>query len=174
MDANARRYDGAPDVQKWTRPVRERERTLPQGMLTLLSHREINHIDMLHEVTQEQMADLMDRYVGRDWEQRYDALAAERDRQQQVVYDEDAHGLWSNESAWAGVRRTDDDTSAAGVYGFFEDREGKRRLQFRPIMADLDHEEAEIVAEYIRERLKAEAREIERNGDPAPTLDINF
>ena len=137
-------------------------------------NREVNHIDMLHEVTQEQMVHLMDRYAGRDWEQRYDALAAERDRQQQVVYDQDAHGLWSNESAWAGVRRTDDDTSAAGVYGFFEDREGERRLQFRPIMADLDHEEAEIVAEYIRERLKAEAQEIERDGDPAPTLDINF
>ena len=55
-------------------------------------NREVNHIDMIHEVTQEQMADLMDRFAGRDWEQRYDTMAAERERQQQVVYDEQAHG----------------------------------------------------------------------------------
>ena len=134
----------------------------------------VNHIDMLHEVTQEQMADLMDRYVGRDWERRYDALAAERERQQQVVNEEDAHGTWDNEPVWAGVRRTDEDVSAAGVYGFFKDREGKKRLQFRPIFSDIDHKEAEIAAEAIRDRLKAEARELERENDLRPSLDFDI
>jgi putative transposase len=40
MVENVRRYEGAPDVQKWARPVRERGRTLPTGMLTSLSHRQ--------------------------------------------------------------------------------------------------------------------------------------
>jgi hypothetical protein len=134
----------------------------------------VNHIDMLHEVTQENMVALMDRFAGRDWEHRYDALAAERERQQVVLYDEEAHGTWDGEPVWAGVRRTDDDVSTAGVYGWFKDREGRKQLQFRPVMADLDHREAEIAAEAIRDRLKAEAREIERDNNVRPTLDFDI
>jgi len=134
----------------------------------------VNHIDMLHEVTQEQMADLMDRYAGPDWEQRYDALASERERQQAVVYEEEAHGLWDNEPVWAGVRRTDDDMSAAGVYGFFKDREGKKRLQFRLVQPDLDHEEAERLAEQLKDLLKEEASSQKREDDLRPTPDIDF
>jgi hypothetical protein len=134
----------------------------------------VNHIDMLHEVTQEQMADLMDRYAGRDWEQRYDALAAERERQQAVVYDEEAHGTWDNEPVWAGVRRTDEDMSAAGVYGFFKDREGKKRLQFRLVQPHLDHEEAERIAEQSKDLLKEEAHSPKREDDLRPTPDIDF
>ncbi len=37
-----------------------------------------NHIEMLHEAAQQQMDVLMQRYVGLDWEQRYDALMVER------------------------------------------------------------------------------------------------
>ncbi len=37
-----------------------------------------NHIEMLHETAQQQMDVLMQRYVGLDWEQRYDVLMAER------------------------------------------------------------------------------------------------
>jgi len=134
----------------------------------------VNHIDMLHEVTQEQMADLMDRYAGRDWEQRYDALAAVREQQQAVVYDEEAHGQWDNEPVWAGVRRTDDDVSAAGVYGFLKDREGKKRLQFRPVQPDLDHEEAERLAEQLKDLLKEEARSPKREDDLRPTPDFDI
>jgi hypothetical protein len=137
-------------------------------------NREVNHIELIHEVTQENMAGLMDRYAGPDWEQRYDALAAERERQQQVVYNEDAHGTWNNEPVWAGVRRTDDDVSAAGVYGFFEDREGKKRLQFRPVQPDLDHEEAERLAEQLKDLLKEEAHSPKRENELRPTLDIDF
>ncbi|MBZ0239329.1 MAG: hypothetical protein K8H77_01405 [Cutibacterium acnes] len=137
-------------------------------------NREVNHIDMIHEVTQKHMADLMDRYAGLDWEQRYDALANERERQQTVVYDEEAHGVWQNEPVWAGVRRTDDDVSAAGVYGFFKDREGKKRLQFRLVQPDLDHEEAERLAEQLKDLLKEEAHSPKREDDlrPTPNFDI--
>jgi hypothetical protein len=134
----------------------------------------VNHIDMLHEVTQENMVALMDRFAGRDWEQRYDALATVREQQEQVAYIEEAHGTWDGEPVWAGVRRTDEARSAAGVYGWFEDREGRKRRQFRPLMADLDHGEAEIAAEAIRDRLKAEAREIERDNNVRPTLDFDI
>ena len=120
------------------------------------------------------MADLMDRYAGRDWEQRYDALATERERQQQVVDEEEAHGTWDSEPVWAGVRRTDDDMSAAGVYGFFEDREGKKRLQFRPVQPDLDHEEAERLAERLKDLLKEETHNPKREDDLRPSLDFDI
>jgi hypothetical protein len=137
-------------------------------------NREVNHIEMIHEVTQEHMADLMDRYAGPDWEQRYDALAAVREKQEQVAYTEEAHGTWDNKPVWAGVRRTDDDVSAAGVYGFFKDREGKKRLQFRPIQPDLDHEDAERLAEQLKDLLKEEAHSPKRENELRPTLDIDF
>ena len=34
--------------------------------------RDVNHIELLHQVTQQNMAQLMEHYVGLDWEQRYD------------------------------------------------------------------------------------------------------
>jgi hypothetical protein len=116
----------------------------------------------------------MDRFAGRGWEQRYDALGAAREQQELVATTEEAHGTWDGEPVWAGVRRTDEARSAAGVYGWFEDREGRKRLQFRPVMADLDHGEAEMAAEAIRDRLKAEAREIEHQDDVRPTLDFDI
>jgi hypothetical protein len=73
-------------------------------------NREVNHIDMLHEVTQENMVALMDRFAGRNWEQRYDALAEIREQQEQVAYTEEAHGHEPEiGEVWAGVRRTDED-----------------------------------------------------------------
>ena len=134
----------------------------------------VNHIDMLHEVTQEQMVDLIDRYAGPDWEQRYDALTAERERQEQIAYTEEAHGTWANEPVWAGVRRTDDDTSAAGVYGFFKDREGKKRLQFHSVQPDLEHEKAELIAEQLKDLLKEEAHSPKREDELRPSLDFDI
>lgn len=135
--------------------------------------RDVNHIDLLHAVTEHNMATLMDRYAGPDWEQRYDELSAVREAQQADVLDEDTHGLWENEPVWAGVRRTDESTSAAGVYGYFKDREGRTSLQFRPVMADLSHEEAEIAAELLKRRLEADARDIQRD-DHSPRSSIDF
>ncbi len=137
-------------------------------------NREVNHIDLLHDITQEQMADLMDRYAGRDWEQRYDELTAIREKQEQIATIEEAHGMWGGDPVWAGVRRTDENTSAAGIYGFFENREGKTTLQFRPLVPDIDHQEAEIADEDLKKRLKEDTRTIQRDDGPRPTLDPQF
>lgn len=135
-------------------------------------NKSVDHIEMLHEVTQINMADLMDHYAGRDWEQRYDELAAIREQQEQIATIEEAHGMWGGDSVWAGIRRTDENTSAAGFYGWFEDREGRLKLQFRPLMPDLEHDEAERAAEYMKERLQADAKTIQRDEEVRPSLDF--
>jgi hypothetical protein len=138
-------------------------------------NRSIDHIEILHEVTQENMIELMDRYAGRDWEQRYDALTAVRGQQEQVAYIEEAHGHEPEIGAvWAGVRRTDENTSATGFYGFFKNREGETALQFRPVLLDLDHEEAEIVAIQLKEQLRErrEQTEFDTENRNYPTLDL--
>jgi len=118
-------------------------------------NRNVNHIDMLHEVTQENMVALMDRYAGRDWEQRYDALTEIREQQAQIAYIEEAHGnVPEIGRVWAGVRRTDEGTSAAGIYGYFKDREGRMALQFRPLADNIEHEKAEIMARQLKEQLR--------------------
>ncbi|MEQ8678075.1 MAG: hypothetical protein RLP44_23075 [Aggregatilineales bacterium] len=135
-------------------------------------NKSVNHVEMLHEVTQINMVDLMDRYAGLDWEQRYDKLATIREQQEQIVYDDDQHGFWGGDPVWAGIRRTDNDTSAVGFYGFFENREGKTTLQFRPVMGDVDHQDAEILAEQLKERLKDDAKNIQKDNEPSPRLNF--
>ncbi len=130
----------------------------------------VDHIEMLHTITQDNMVGLMDRYAGRDWEKQYDELAAIRARQEQIVLDEQPHGMWDGNTVWAGVRRTDEHASAAGFYGLFANRDGQTSLQFRPILPDIDHQEAEIAAEYLKERLKADARDIEQDNNRHPTI----
>src|SRR5258708_4345308 len=44
-----------------------------------------NHIDLLHQVSESTLTTLMDRYVGPEWEQRFDALEAVREQQRAVV-----------------------------------------------------------------------------------------
>ena len=134
-------------------------------------NRNVDHIEMLHEVTQTNMVDLMDRYAGRDWEQRYDELTAIREQQEQIATIEEAHGLWGGDPVWAGIRRTDENTSAAGFYGYFEDREGRLKLQFRPLMPDLEHQEAELAAEHLKELLEEDVQTIQRD-ELRPSLDL--
>jgi len=135
-------------------------------------NKSVDHIEMLHDTTQSQMADLMDRYAGRDWEQRFDELAAIRERQEGIVINEEAHGIWDSNPVWAGIRRTDEDRSAAGIYGWFEDREGLLKLQFRQLMPDLEHQEAELAAEQLKELLQDDAKNIQWDDELRPTLDF--
>lgn len=135
-------------------------------------NKQVNHIDMLHEITQDNMVELMDRYAITDWEQKYDALIAIRDQQEQVVAREKAHGRVENDPVWAGIRRSNEEVSTVGYYGYFEDREGRTRVQFRPVIPDIDHEEAESLAEVLKDKLKANARDIQYEGDFSPSLDI--
>lgn len=139
--------------------------------------REVNHIDMLHEVTQNNMVALMERYVGLEWEHRYDALAAVREQQEQVAHIEKAHGHEPELGpVWAGVRRTDEDTSAVGFYGYFANRENQTTLQFRPVTAGFDHEEAELLAIQLKEQLRErrDQRDIDINTGSYPAPDFEL
>ena len=135
-------------------------------------NKQVNHIDMLHEITQDNMVELMDRYAIPDWEQKYDALIAIRDQQEQIVFLEEAHGRVEGDPVWAGIRRNNEEISAVGYYGYFEDQEGRTRVQFRPVIPDVDHEEAEILAEVLKDKLKANARDIQPEDKFSPSLDI--
>ena len=44
--------------------------------------------------------------------------------------------------------------------------------QFRPLMPDLEHHEAEKAAEYMKERLQADAKTIQRDEELRPTIDF--
>lgn len=140
-------------------------------------NREVDHIEMLHEVTQDNMVVLMERFAGHDWEQRYDELAAIREQQEQVAHIEKAHGYEPEIGAvWAGLRRTDEDTSAVGIYGFFKNREGETALQFRPMLADLDHEEAELHATQLKDQLRErrDEREMDTRSEAYPAPDFEL
>ncbi|MBK8034691.1 MAG: hypothetical protein IPK17_35350 [Chloroflexi bacterium] len=41
-------------------------------------NKRVDHIAMLHDLTEQQAVEQMERYVGPDWERRYDDLAAAR------------------------------------------------------------------------------------------------
>jgi hypothetical protein len=72
------------------------------------------------------------------------------------------------------VRRTDEETSAVGFYGYFKNREDQTILQFRPVMPNLDHEEAVLLALQLKEQLREQRDqpEIEASTTVYPTLDL--
>jgi hypothetical protein len=110
-------------------------------------NKSVDHIAMLHNLTERQVADQMERYVGHDWEERYDLLAAVRQVEQGVTGDP-AHGAVEEEdtpfSFWCGTRRTDEKTSAAGYY-----RTSDEGVTFRPLVSGLHHDEADMVARLL-------------------------
>jgi hypothetical protein len=108
-------------------------------------NRKVNHIEMLHRVTEHETAVLLERYVGLDWEQRYDALDSARVAQRTITEDQ-PHGSVEFEDDgfdfWVGARHTDEQTSATGYY-----RTGKAdEVEFRPLLSGLKHDEAELLA----------------------------
>ncbi|MCB9452395.1 MAG: hypothetical protein H6672_13240 [Anaerolineaceae bacterium] len=117
-------------------------------------NRKVNHIELLHDVTERAISTQMERYVGPDWEQRIDALLAVREREQGIVNGE-PHG-WIHDDAgevwpvWCGTRRTDDTTAAIGTYCWYpaptEDDEDALKLEFRPLLAGLPPEQAAFFA----------------------------
>ena len=93
------------------------------------------------------MAGLMDRYVGLEWEQRYDALEAIR-AQQRAVIEEPPHGTAIDEEGqkwpfWCGARQTDENSAAIGYYVPFPQEDGTLEVQFRPIGQGLSRDYAE-------------------------------
>jgi hypothetical protein len=125
-------------------------------------NRKVNHIEMMHSIAESQTAELMDRYVGHDWEQRIDTLEAAREEQRLVVF-QPAHGeLPDIGSAWSGVRVRDEATSDVGIYGYFdenEDDKDRRALRFRSLIAGLPHDEAELLSLYLAEVMKEDKEE---------------
>lgn len=129
-------------------------------------NQKVNHIEMLHSVTEQAMMEQMARYVGPEWEQRYDDLAAIRERQREVVtaevhgYEQDADNAEIEWAVWCGVRRADERTTTVGYYRHYaaptEDDPDALQLEFRPLLAGLTHEEAELLARAFA---------VEMNGD---------
>jgi hypothetical protein len=165
-----------PDDAKVSRPVLRGERVsndpdLPdQGQrenLFFSRNKRENHIELLHRMSESEMANLMDRYVGPEWEQRFDALEAVREQQRAVVEAEPPHGMSIDEEgqeapSWAGVRRTDENTSAAGYYARYLPDERRvsdgadpdeARIEFRPLITGLDHERAQGMADIFKDYL---------------------
>jgi hypothetical protein len=156
--------------------------------------KKVDHIEMLHDVTEQHMAEMLDRYVGLDWEQRYDALEVLREEQKRMTESE-SHGFQVSEEGepipfWGGVRQMDEENCAVGYYLPFENDEGEFSVQFRPLATGLDRQYAErlsaalvqemsrypdhrleLYQETIRAMLEAEQEVIE---PPQPTVGQPF
>ncbi|MBZ0298188.1 MAG: hypothetical protein K8J31_00505 [Anaerolineae bacterium] len=119
--------------------------------------KKVDHIEMLHDVTEQHMADILDRYVGLNWERRFDALEALREEQRQIAQAE-PHGYHISEDGleipfWGGVRQMDEENCAVGYYMPFADEDGEISLQFRPVAAGLDRHYAGQLSAVVAERL---------------------
>jgi hypothetical protein len=99
--------------------------------------------------------------VGLDWERRYDELAALREQERQIVEGE-PHGVMLDDkgeswSVWCGTRRTDEQTSAVGFYRHYpapmEDDPDALRLEFRPLVSGLPHEQAAFFAQAFAQEM---------------------
>ena len=101
------------------------------------------------------MTELMERYMGPEWETRYDLQQRLRDLQREIVRDEQPHGEMVDDDGrhwpvWCGARCTNETHSAVGYYRSYrtptrEDDE-VTRLEFRPLVSGLSHEDALFVA----------------------------
>jgi hypothetical protein len=127
-------------------------------------NRKVNHIDLLHDVTERMMAEQMERYVGPDWEQRYDELAAVREQERQIVENE-PHGVMLDDKGeswniWCGTRRTDAQQTAVGFYCHYpapaEDDPDALRLEFRPLATGLTHEQAAFFARVLAQEMNGD------------------
>jgi hypothetical protein len=115
-------------------------------------NKRVDHIAMLHDLTERQTAAQMEHYVGPNWERRYDALETARAAQIAVI-EQPAHGTFATEDGefnfWVGARRTDEATSASGYYRTLEDGE----VTFRPLISGLKHDEAELLSRLLHSEI---------------------
>jgi hypothetical protein len=132
-------------------------------------NRKVNHIEMLHDVTERTMAEQMERYVGPDWEQRYDELAEVREQERQIIADE-PHGVMLDDKGaswdvWCGTRRTDEQQTAVGFYRHYptptENDPDALRLEFRPLVAGLPHEQATFFAQVLAREMNDEMEKLQ-------------
>lgn len=127
-------------------------------------NRKVNHIEMLHDMTERTMIAQMEHYVGPDWEQRYDELATVRE-QERTIAETEPHGLMLDDkdnswNIWCGTRRTDDQQTAVGFYRWYaaatKDDPDALRLEFRPLIAGLPHEQAAFFAQVLAQAMNDE------------------
>jgi hypothetical protein len=127
-------------------------------------NRKVNHIDMLHDVTERTMVTQMERYVGLGWEQRYDELAAVRE-QEYAIAETEAHGVMLDDKGeswdvWCGTRQTDEQQAVVGFYRHYpvptEDDPDALRLEFRPLVSGLPHEQAGFLAHALARTMNGE------------------
>lgn len=132
-------------------------------------NRKVNHIEMLHDVTERTMVGQMERYVGPDWEQRYDELAAVREQECQIVEDE-PHGTMLDDKGeswdvWCGTRRTDEHHTAVGFYRHYPaptaDDPDALQLEFRPLAAGLPHDQAAFFARAFAREMNGEMEKLQ-------------
>ena len=121
-------------------------------------NKKVDHIEMLHAITEQNMVDCMDRYVGRDWEQRFDALETVREQQRQII-EAEPHGFQIDEEGqpiafWGGVRQTDEANCAVGYYQPFQHEDGSSTIEFRPVATGLDARVAERLSRSVAEALQ--------------------
>ena len=132
-------------------------------------NKRVDHIAMLHGITEEQVADQMERYVGLDWEQRYDDLETAR-AAQFAITEQPAHGTFETDDGainfWVGARRTDEQTSAAGYYRTVEDG-----VEFRPLIGGLKHDEAELLARLLHSEIGGDFAALRQLADGINDMD---
>jgi hypothetical protein len=131
-----------------------------------------NHIEMLHEAAQRELGLLLDRYVGPDWEQRYDELHPEGDSQQlelqqQIELEElppapDDHphltvhhdGVGEDIHAWVAIQGDiDPDVYHVGFIIRGEEEQIHNQV-FNPRAENLTKDQAETLAEYMKQLIQ--------------------
>ncbi len=118
-------------------------------------NKQVNHIDLLHDVSETEMGALMERYVGPDWEQQFDALEQEREQERRIT-EEPAHGTMRNEAGhevefWCGTRRQTEKQTELGYYVRSIEIDGEdKQLQFCSLIAGLPPHEAATLAYGLR------------------------
>lgn len=137
-------------------------------------NKKVNHIEMLHDVTEQNMVGLLDHYIGPEWEIRMDRLEAVRDDQRRIM-EQEPHDFYEEDAGkrlpmWRGVRQVDEQRCAVGWYILFEDEDGHRSIEFRPDDAELEIAGIEhyLFTAKRPERLVDTVKEEQRNGIPRP------
>jgi hypothetical protein len=127
-------------------------------------NRKVNHIDLLHDVTERAIVEQLERYVGPDWEQRYDELAEVREQERQIIEDE-SHGVMLDDKSeswdiWCGTRRSNEHRTAIGFYRHYpaptKDNPDALRLEFRPLAEGLPHEHAAFFAQVLAQEMNGD------------------
>lgn len=139
-------------------------------------NKSVNHIEMLHTITEDHMAQLMDHYVGIDWEQRYDTLDQQRQHQKQVVESE-PHGFYIEDEDlkpfWCGTRQYAEGNCAIGYYIPVENQHiGEAEIQFRPITNGLDASYAYELSSGMPVILAEQGEDIDQLGIYIKTIQI--